>query len=200
MAQKLISQLNSISTPLQDSDVLIISRDGTELMKVTYSELLSDVSDEVLNDPNVLKTDDIGSVVQAYNANLLETDDIGITVQAFDAGTAKIDEEQTYTAQQVPMSGTLTDAANISWDADTNGQIVSVTLTAIRNFSAPTNIIQNALYVLVITSGGFTPTFDPAFKWPEAAAPAGLSGVCIFNFIGGAGNTLLSNGYAINVS
>jgi hypothetical protein len=119
---------------------------------------------------------------------------IGTNVQAYDADTAKLDVEQTFTAQQVPMNGTLTDGATINWDADTNGQVVSVTTAASRTFAAPTNIVQNALYVLVLTTGDFTPTFNAAYKWPDGTAPSGLVGVCIFTFIGGAGNTLLSNG------
>jgi hypothetical protein len=119
---------------------------------------------------------------------------IGSNVQAYDVDTAKTDVEQTFTAQQTPMNGTLTDGATVDWNGDTNGQVVSLTTAAARTFNAPTNINQNALYVLVLTTGGFTPIWNSAYKWPDGTAPTGLTGVCIFTFIGGAGNTLLSNG------
>jgi hypothetical protein len=119
---------------------------------------------------------------------------IGTNVQAYDADTAKTDVEQTFTAQQTPMNGALTDAASITWDGDTNGQVVSVTTAAARTFAAPTNINQNAMYKLIITSGNFTPSWNAAYKWPSGTAPSSLTGVCILTFIGGAGNTLLSDG------
>jgi hypothetical protein len=125
---------------------------------------------------------------------------IGTDVQAYDADTAKTDVEQTFTAQQVPFSGTLTDGATVNWNADTNGQVVTITTAASRTFAAPTNITQNALYVLIITTGGFSPSWNSAYKWASGTAPSGLTGVCIFTFVGGASNTLLSTGYQTNVS
>lgn len=118
---------------------------------------------------------------------------IGTDVQAYDADTAKLDVAQTWAATQVPKFGSLTDAASISWDGAANGQVVSCTATAMRAFAAPTNIVQNATYILVLASGGFQHTFDAAFKWPEATAPD-LIGTCVLSFVGGAGNTLLAPG------
>lgn len=117
-----------------------------------------------------------------------------------DFTAAGINVKETFTAQQTPMNGALTDGATINWNADSDGQIVSVTTAAARTFAAPTNIVQNALYILVITTGGFTPSWNAAFKWAGATAPSGLTGVCIFTFIGGASSTLLSTGYQVNVS
>jgi hypothetical protein len=136
----------------------------------------------------------------SVNGNVLAT---GSGTKTFPTGTttiAAIDKEQTFTAQQVPMTGALTDGATINWDADVSGQVVSVTTAASRTFAAPTNIIQNALYSIVITTGGFTPSWNAAYKWAGAVAPSSLTGVCIFMFIGGASNTLLSTGYQANVS
>lgn len=114
-------------------------------------------------------------------------------------GLASLSAKQTFTAQQTPKNGTLTDGATVNWDADSNGQVVSVTTAASRTFAAPTNIVQNAMYVLVLTSGGFSPSWNAAYKWPSGSPPSGLTGVCIFTFIGGASNTLLSNGQQIDV-
>lgn len=120
---------------------------------------------------------------------------IGTNVQAYDVDTAKLDVKQTWTAQQTPKNGTLTDAATIAWDGDTNGQVVSVTLTAARTMGAPTNIVQNAGYQLLLTSGGFTPAWNAAFKWPAGGIPTALvAGTYCFTFVGGAGNTLIPTG------
>lgn len=108
---------------------------------------------------------------------------------------ARTDQSKSFSAQQVPFSGGLTDAATIAWDGDTNGQVVSVTTSVARTFGAPTNIKQNALYVLVLSTGGFTPSWNTAFKWPSGGVPSALSsGVYVFTFVGGASNTLIPTG------
>lgn len=121
--------------------------------------------------------------------------DIGVTVQAYDADTAKLDVAQTWTAVQTAKSGVLTDAANIVWDGDVNGQVVECTLTAARTFAAPTNIRKNSAYMLRLTTGGFTPAWSTAYKWPAGGTPTALeAGVYIYHFLGGAGNTLEPTG------
>lgn len=123
----------------------------------------------------------------------------GITV----GGTAadpvvslNLNSENQWLAQQAPIKGTLTDGATINWDADVNGQVVRVTLGGNRTMAAPTNIIQDAMYVIRVqqdATGGRTLAWDSAFKWPVAVAPTltpEAGGVDIFSFIGGAGNTL----------
>ncbi|QEL64795.1 hypothetical protein OTERR_13190 [Oryzomicrobium terrae] len=111
------------------------------------------------------------------------------------AVAARTDVSKTFKAQQVPYAGALTDGATIAWDGDANGQVVSVTTAAARTFGAPTNIKQNALYVLILTTGGFTPSWNTAFKWPSGGAPSPLvSGVYVFTFVGGASNTLIPTG------
>lgn len=120
---------------------------------------------------------------------------IGVSVQAYDADTAKLDVAQSWTAQQVPMSGALADGATIAWDGAANGQVVALTTTAARTFNAPTNIQQNALYLLRLTTGGFTPVWNAAYKWPAGGTPSSLvAGTYIFTFLGGAGNTLEPTG------
>lgn len=115
--------------------------------------------------------------------------------QAFDADTAKTDVEQTWTAQQTPMKGTLTDGATVNWSGDTNGQVVKLTTAAARTMAAPTDINEGALYVLRLTTGGFTPAWNAAYKWPSGGAPSSLvSGTYVFTFMGGPSNTLEPTG------
>jgi hypothetical protein len=118
-----------------------------------------------------------------------------------DATNANLGTQETFTAQQVPLSGTLTDAASIAWDGTANGQVVSCTLTAARAFAAPTNILAGAMYKLILTTAGFTPSWASAgFKFPNGTVPTNLSGVCVFNFVGGASNILYCEGYTNNIS
>jgi len=110
----------------------------------------------------------------------------------------------TYTSQQVPFSGTLTDGATINWNADTNGQIVAVTLGGNRNMAAPTNIRQYALYIMRVSqdaTGSRTPTWNAAYKFGSAGAPTlttTANKVDFLSFIGGAGNTLEYLGSRLN--
>lgn len=117
-------------------------------------------------------------------------------VQLYDAATAKTNVKQTFTAQQTPKNGTLTDAASITWDGDTNGQIVTVTLTANRAMAAPTNIVQNTMYLLRVAqdaTGSRTLSWNAAYKFGTIGAPTlttTASKVDFISFVGGASNTL----------
>ena len=135
--------------------------------------------------------------ITAYAETLLESTDAAAarTVLELD-DAAYTDVEQTFTAQQTPMSGTLTDAATVDWDGDTDGQVVTLTLGGNRTLAAPTNINQYALYVLRVAqdaTGGRTLAWNSAYKFPSAVAPtltATASAVDVFSFVGGAANTL----------
>jgi len=124
------------------------------------------------------------------------TGTIGSTVQAYDADTAKTDVKQNFTAQQRAMTGTLTDGATINWNADSNGQIVAVTLGGNRTMAAPTNIVQYAMYMMRVTqdgTGSRTLTWNAAFKFGTSGAPTlttTANKVDWLSFIGGASNTL----------
>lgn len=128
------------------------------------------------------------------------------TKQDADADTAKLDVEQSWTAQQVPFDGTLTDGATINWDADTNGQIVSVTLAGNRTLAAPTNVLENACYVLRVTqdaTGSRTLTWNAAYKFPggtDVVLSTTASAVDIISFIGGAGNIMYCVGIVKRLS
>lgn len=127
---------------------------------------------------------------------------VGTNVQAYSATTANIATEQTWTAQQTPKNGTLTDGATINWNGDTNGQVVGVTLAGNRTLAAPTNINQYAGYVLRVAqdaTGSRTLTWNAAYKFAGGTDPVlstEASKVDIFSFIGGAANTLECIGQA----
>ena len=101
-----------------------------------------------------------------------------------------------WTTQQAPFSGTLTDAANIGWNGAVNGQVVQLTIAGNRAMAAPTNILQHAMYLMRITQdavGTRTLTWDSAYKFGSSGAPsltATPSKTDILSFLGGASNTL----------
>lgn len=131
------------------------------------------------------------------NIGALSAANIGVTVQGYDLDTAKTDVKQSWDAQQTPMSGTLTDAGTIDWDCDVQGQVVKVTLGGNRVLNAPTNVIENTMYLLRVTqdaAGGRTLNFNAtAYKFGTSGAPtitATATKVTWLCFVGGAGNTM----------
>lgn len=98
--------------------------------------------------------------------------------------------------QAVPTSSTLTDGATINWDGNANGQVVSLTIAGNRTVNAPTNIQQNALYLLRLSqdaTGSRTLSWNAAYKFGGSGAPTlttTASKTDILSFMGGAGNTL----------
>ena len=109
--------------------------------------------------------------------------------------------ERTWTAQQTPMNGALTAGATVNWNADTNGQIVSLTLDQNTTMAAPTNVIEHCVYCIRITNGGsaYTVTWNAAYKFPggvDHVMTATAAAVDIVTFIGGAGNVMYCVGQA----
>jgi hypothetical protein len=123
-------------------------------------------------------------------------DAVIINSSGISLGAVSINTENIWEAQQTPFNGTLTDGATINWDADVNGQVVTVTLADNRTLAAPTNIIPNTMYLIRViqdATGGRTLTWDSAYKFPEGTAPTLTStanAVDLFSFIGNTGNTL----------
>ena len=125
-----------------------------------------------------------------------------VSYQYASLASTVVDTERSWTTQQVPFDGTLTDGATINWDADSNGQVVSVTLAGNRTLAAPTNVNENACYVLRVhqdATGSRTMAWDDAYKFPGGIDPVlttTASAVDIFTFVGGAGNVMYCVGQA----
>jgi hypothetical protein len=68
----------------------------------------------------------------------------------------------------------LTDAATIATDAGLGHNVFSVTLGGNRTLGNPTNMVDGATYIWIITQDGTGSrilAFGSAFKWPAATAP-----------------------------
>ena len=79
----------------------------------------------------------------------------------------------TYTKQQVFGMATLTDAASITWNLETQ-QTAQVTLTANRALANPSNKVAGATYVLIVKqdgSGSRTLSYGSEYKFPGGTAP-----------------------------
>lgn len=140
----------------------------------------------------------IGSDVQAWDTQL---DDIAVL--AVTGGNIIIGDGSNWVAE--PLTGTpreytktqnfdattLTDEANISWDASAN-QVASVTLTDNRTLDNATNTVDGATYILIIrqdAGGTNTLSYGDAYLFPGGTAPTlstgGLS-VDIISFVASA--------------
>lgn len=78
-----------------------------------------------------------------------------------------------FTAQQNFGTATLTDAATINWNMNTQ-QVAKVTLAASRTMAAPTNLVDGGTYLLRVIqdgTGSRTITWNAVFKWPAGVAP-----------------------------
>ena len=97
--------------------------------------------------------------------------------------------------QSIPKSGVLTEATTVAWDISTLGQVVSLATTGIKTIGAPSNVVQNAMYMLILDTGGHTPLWNTVFKWVAGEAPSGLADATyIFTFVGGAGGIMIATG------
>lgn len=124
----------------------------------------------------------------SFKATRSEILGIGTDVQAYDADTAKTDVAQEYTATQNFNATTLTDGANISWDAAAN-QVASVVLGGDRTLDDPTNMVDGATYILTVkqdATGTRTLAYGDAYKWAGGTAPTlttDASAVDILKFV-----------------
>ena len=94
-------------------------------------------------------------------------------IAALSGGGASLSAANEWTKTQNFNATTLTDAANISWDLESN-QVCSVTLTDNRTLDNPTNMKDGATYILrVIQDAGGTNTlaYGSAYKWAGGTAP-----------------------------
>lgn len=78
-----------------------------------------------------------------------------------------------WTKQQYFVQQTLSDAATITWDADTQ-QAATVTLGGNRTLGAPSNLHAGSTYTLIVkqdATGTRTLAYNGVYKWVGGSAP-----------------------------
>lgn len=119
------------------------------------------------------------------------------------AGKAGLAASNAWTKAQAPIGANLVDGANVAWDCST-AQVGKLILAGNRTMSAPTNVQENALYLLRVTqdaTGSRTLSWNAAYKFGVAGAPTLTTTAAktdFLSFVGGAGNTLEFLGYRLN--
>ena len=96
-----------------------------------------------------------------------------LTAPDADVTIAGLEKAQEFTKTQNFNATTLVDGASISWDASAN-QVTSVTLGGNRTLAAPTNLVDGAVYLLMIIqdgTGSRTMSFNAVFKFTGGTAP-----------------------------
>ena len=96
-----------------------------------------------------------------------------LTAPDADVTIAGLEKAQEFTKTQNFDATTLTDGASISWDASAN-QVTSVTITDNRTMAAPTNLVDGAVYLLMIIqdgTGSRTMSWNAVFKFTGGTAP-----------------------------
>ena len=96
-----------------------------------------------------------------------------LTAPDADVTIAGLEKAQEFTKTQNFNATTLVDGASISWDASAN-QVTSVTLGGNRTLAAPTNLMDGAVYLLMViqdSTGGRTLSYNAVFKFTGGTAP-----------------------------
>lgn len=108
------------------------------------------------------------------------------TVQGIISAGASVALE--YSKTQNFNATTLTDAATIAWDTESN-QVASVTLAGDRTLGAPTNLVDGATYILTVkqdATGSRTLAYNAVFKFAGGTAPTlstGVNAVDVLTFV-----------------
>lgn len=127
-----------------------------------------------------------------------------LTAPDADVTIAGLEKAQEFTKTQNFDATTLTDGATISWDASAN-QVTSVTIADNRTMAAPTNLVDGAVYLLMIiqdTTGSRTMSWNAVFKFTGGTAPtltttASAKDILVFY---SDGTNLYEIGRSLNVS
>lgn len=131
-----------------------------------------------------------GTLVSSTVTTLSALVSVGtITTGVWNAGAVTSSGNISYTGQSYGNVQTLTDASTIAWNMNLGGT-AKVTPTTNRTMGAPTNIQAGGTYCLQVISGGFTLTWNAAFKWPGGVAPTSGGGTDVYTFISFDGTTL----------
>ena len=119
--------------------------------------------------------DELGNAIASVsfqNGAILQAVYTGSQFQLTGVGPwAVLNAINAFTKSQGGPAGALTDAATITWDASLI-QEASVTLAAAHAFGAPSNITTGQVYDVLITTGGFNPSWNAAFIFDAGGAPA----------------------------
>ena len=118
-----------------------------------------------------------------------------VKAQGYTSGGAALSAANVWTAVQSASSQALTDGATVS--IAITKQIWTLTTTAARTIAAPTGGAANTSYRLVLTTGGFTPSWNTVFKFAGGTVPTSLTGVCVFDFFSPDGTTFYCTGQSV---
>ena len=132
--------------------------DGTSAIQDTFT--LSDPTD----DTKRVRFDAVD--VTTATTRVLTAPDADVTI-------AGLEKAQEFTKTQNFNATTLVDGASISWDASAN-QVTSVTLAGNRTMAAPTNLVDGAVYLLMVIqdgTGSRTLSYNAVFKFTGGTAP-----------------------------
>lgn len=94
-----------------------------------------------------------------------------------------------WSKQQWFPIATLTDAATIEWNLETQ-QTAIVTLGAARTLGAATNAKPGATYQLAVISNDYVLSFAPMYLFPANGAVPTTVGKCLFSFFCPSANEL----------
>lgn len=135
-----------------------------------------------------------GAVVTFDTAIPTGTANVEATITE-NAGTTGLGLAQEWTKTQNFNMTTLTDAASIAWDLESN-QVSEVTITANRTLANPTNQVAGATYILIVkqdAGGTNTLAYGSAYLYPGGTAPvvaAGANAISVLSFVSDGTNML----------
>ncbi|MFQ5954020.1 MAG: hypothetical protein ACE5JZ_03040 [Kiloniellales bacterium] len=169
----------ALTAPATGDELAVQDVSATAVRKITLANMLKVI--------NVLTADatpdSAADYVATYDASAAATK--RVLLDNLKSGGAVAQE---YTKAQNFNATTLTDAANIAWEAEAN-QVASVTLAGNRTLDNPTNMKDGATYVLIVkqdATGSRTLSYGSAYKWPGGTAPTlstGANDVDILVFV-----------------
>lgn len=127
-------------------------------------------------------------------ANNTPTFDLAAATTKGGVGIATLNTN-TWVQQQAFGTQTLTDAATIAWNLQTQ-QTAKVTLGGNRTLGAPTNMIDGGTYILKVTqdgTGSRTLAYNAVFKWPGGTVPVLSTAAGAYDYL-----TFVSDGTNMN--